>query len=186
MGDIGAETDRTSAHLLSRGQPDTRPVQRVICSQCGARAWLSEGEAQACGDCGGPFRLMGPLEGIVDRLFAPPDQHVAEFYPRHLKLVELMWTANGRGRATYEALALRKVSYTQFVTRATEIVIRGLSEGWIEARIPAAPTMDDSAYEIRFVDPNRWADELVDAFADRLPDETPPVRVDVEGDPDVV
>jgi hypothetical protein len=126
---------------------------------------------------------MALLEGLVDRLFAPPAQHVSEFYPRHLKLIELMWTAEGRGRETYEAMSLEKVSYTQFVTRATQVVIRGLAEGWIEADIPAAPT-DDAVYHIRFVDPERWADELTAAFATRLPHDEQ-VSTDVEGDPDL-
>jgi hypothetical protein len=127
---------------------------------------------------------MALLEGLVDRWFAPPTQHVSEFYPRHLKLIELMWTARGRGRETYDALGLEKVSYTQFVTRATRVVVKGLAEGWIEARLPAAPVEDDLAYDIRFVDPDRWADELTTAFASNLPyDEQ--VRVDVEGDPDL-
>jgi hypothetical protein len=126
---------------------------------------------------------MAFLEGLVDRWFAPPAQHVSELYPRHLKLIELMWTAEGRGRETYEALGLERVSYTQFVTRATQVVVRGLAEGWIEADVPTAPTADDSAYRIRFVDPERWADELTAAFAANMPyDEQ--VRTDVEGDPD--
>ena len=107
---------------------------------------------------------MALLEGLVDRWLAPPPQHVSEFYPRHLKLVELMWTAEGRGRETYEALALERVSYTPFVARATPIVVRGLAEGWIEIDIPAAPSTDDSQYHVRFVDPERWADELTTEF----------------------
>ena len=112
---------------------------------------------------------MALLEGLVDRFFGPPAQHVSEFYPRHLKLIELMWTADGRGREMYEAMALSKVSYAQFVARATQIVVRGLVEGWIEADIPAAPAADDSLYRIRFVDPERWAEELTAAFAGNLP-----------------
>ncbi|HYY89795.1 MAG TPA: hypothetical protein VFA49_13430 [Chloroflexota bacterium] len=126
---------------------------------------------------------MAPLEGLVDRWFAPPAQRVSEVYPRHLKLIELMWTARGRGRETYEALGLDRVSYTQFVVRATPVVLRGLAEGWIEAVIPAAPTEDDSAYQIRFVDPERWADELTAVFADKLPAEER--LTTVEGDPDL-
>jgi hypothetical protein len=45
---------------------------------------------RTCVECGGPYRPMALLEGLVDRLFAPPAQHVSEFYPRHLKLIELM------------------------------------------------------------------------------------------------
>jgi hypothetical protein len=127
---------------------------------------------------------MALLEGLVDRWFAPPDQSVSEFYPRHLKLIELMWTAEGRGRAMYEALALERVSYSQFLTRATQLVVRGLEEGWIEADIPAAPSTNARAYGIRFVDAERWADELTAAFSMNAP--LPDGRTtEVEGDPDL-
>ena len=159
-------------------------ARRAICDRCGARGWLEPGQARTCIECGGPYRQMALLEGIVDRFFAPPAQHVSEFYPRHLKLIELMWTANGRGRETYDALGLTKVSYTQFVTRATQIVVRGLAEGWIEADIPAAPADTDEAYRIRFVDPERWAEALLAAFDVPLSYEDQ-VRTDVEGDPDL-
>ena len=158
--------------------------KRAICDGCGARSWLAPGEQRTCIECGGAVRPMALLEGIVDRWFAPPTQRVSEFYPRHLKLIELMWTAEGRGRATYEALALDRVSYTQFVTRATEVVVRGLGEGWIVADLPAAPLDDDAAYAIRFVDADRWADELTHAFGvgESYDDQ---VRSNVEGDPDL-
>ena len=167
--------------------PDSGPpigARRAICDRCGARGWLDPGEERVCAECGGAYRPMAFLEGLVDRWFAPPPQHVSEFYPRHLKLIELMWTANGFGRQTYEALALEKVSYTAFVTRATQVVLVGLAEGWIEAVLPAAPTDEDDAYRIHFRDPDRWADALTAAF--EIPvtyDEQ--VRTDVEGDPDL-
>ena len=157
-------------------------ARRAICDRCGARGWLEPGELRVCAECGGPYRQMALLEGIVDRWFAPPAQHVSEFYPRHLKLIELMWTAEGRGRETYEALAPEKVSYTQFVTRATQVVVRGMAEGWIQVDLPVAPTADDSQYRVRFVDAERWADELTAAFAVDLPADA---RSEVEGDPDL-
>ena len=137
-----------------------------------------------CAECGGPYRPMALLEGLVDRWFAPPAQHISELYPRHLKLIELMWTAEGRGREMYAALGLERVSYPQFVRRATELVVRGLAEGWIEADLPAAPTPDDKAYRIRFVDADRWADELTAAFDTDLPDNLP-LGSQVEGDADL-
>lgn len=162
----------------------TPQARRAICDRCGARGWLEPAEERTCAECGGPYRRMALLEGLVDRLFAPPAQHVSEFYPRHVKLIELMWTAGGRGRETYEALNLEKVSYTQFVTRATQVVIAGLAEGWIQVDIPAAPTTEDEAYRVRFMDPERWAEALLEAFGVPLPyDEQ--VRTDVEGDPDL-
>lgn len=144
-------------------------LYRVICSQCGARSWLRDGETGVCTDCGGAYRPMGPLEGLVDRWFAPPAQHTSEFYPRHRKLVELMWTSQGRGRDTYNALKPPRVSYGQFVNHATDIVLRGLAEGWIVAELPVAPVPNDHAYSLRFVDPDRWADELAAAFFGQLP-----------------
>jgi hypothetical protein len=139
-------------------------ARRAICDRCGARGSLEPDEMRTCAECGGVYRPMALLEGLVDRWLAPAPQHVSEFYPRHLKLIELMWTAEGRGLETYEALALERVSYSQFVTRATQIVVRGLAEGWIEVDIPPAPTTDDTTYHMRFVDPERWADELTVAF----------------------
>lgn len=161
-----------------------RNVRRAICDQCGARGELAPGEVRVCAECGGRYRPMALLEGLVDRWLAPSPQHVSEFYPRHLKLIELMWTANGFGRETWAALSLQKVSYTQFVTRATHVVVRGLAEGWIEVDIPAAPTDDDDAYRVRFVDPERWADALTAAFEAPLTHHEQ-VRSDVEGDPDL-
>ena len=75
-----------------------------------------------------------------------------------------MWTADGRGREMYEALALEKVSYSQFVRRATGLIERGLAEGWIVARFPPAPTPVDEEYQLTFLDPDRWADELTAHF----------------------
>ena len=161
------------------------PPRRVICANCGARSWLRPGEQRRCSACGGEYRSMAPLESLVDRWFAPADSGVSELYPRHLKLIELMWTSEGRGREMYEALGLDRVSYARFVPRATQVVVRGLREGWIVADLPAAPTEDDSVYSIRFLDPERWADELAAAFEDpkqtQAADET---RLDIEGDPD--
>lgn len=152
--------------------------RRVICERCGARAWLGAREEAACADCGGSFRSMAFLEGLVDRWFAPADQRVSELYPRHLKLIELLWTGQGRGRDTYEALAPEKVSYSQFVPRATQVVLKGLREGWIAVSIPPAPTFDDTAYTITFLEPDRWADELARAF------EPPAARQELRGRPD--
>lgn len=156
--------------LASSDTPqDPRPrAQRAICDGCGARGSIEPGEHRICSECGGAYRPMALLEGLVDRWLAPVPQHVSELYPRHLKLIELLWTADGRGREMYAALAPQKVSYGQFVTRATQIVVRGLAEGWIEVVIPAAPTDDDTAYHLRFIDPERWADALTAAFGSSI------------------
>ena len=186
-GSATASEGDAERRVSRAGPPAIGPspsARRAICNVCGARSWLEPGETRRCSECGGPYRRMALLEGLVDRFFAPPAQHVSEFYPRHLKLIELIWTADGRGRETYEALALEKVSYTQFVRRATQVIVRGLAEGWIEVDLPAAPTMDDATYRMRFVDPERWADELTATFGIGTSDEDQ-IQTEIAGDPDL-
>lgn len=149
--------------------------RRMICGGCGARVWHAPDDDRPCAECGASFRTMGLLEGFVDRWFAPAPQQAALFYARHRKLIELMWTADGRGQETYEALGLHKVSYGQFVRRATDLIERGLAEGWIEARLPHAPSANDQDYAIHFSDPDRWADELTTLFLGQPQAASPPM-----------
>lgn len=136
------------------------PPIRVICAQCGQRFWLGDGQAPVCDECRGELRRMGPFESFVDRWFAPPEGHDSLMHRRHLQLVELLWTADGRGRAFYEIVNPKRVSYSSFVKRVTPVVCRGLDEGWIEAGLPRAPVPDDAAYSLRIKDPDRFADEI--------------------------
>jgi hypothetical protein len=136
------------------------PPLRVICSGCGQRSWLQDGEAPVCEECAGELRQMGPFEAFVDRWFAPPDMRASDMYRRHLQLVELLWTADGRGREFYEIVNPKRVSYSSFVKRVNALVCRGLEEGWIEANLPRAPIADDRAYGITIKDPDRFVDEM--------------------------
>lgn len=136
------------------------PTLRVICDNCGQRYWLEEGRPPVCEECQGGLRKMGPFEAFVDRWFAPPDMRDSGMYRRHLQLVELLWTADGRGREFYEIVGPKKVSYSSFVKRVTPLVCRGLDEGWIEAGLPRAPIPDDAAYGLKITDPDRFAEEM--------------------------
>ena len=55
--------------------------------------------------------------------------------------------------------------YSKFTKRVTEIVCQGVEEGWIEIRLPPAPTPDDSAYGVIFKDPDRFAAAVTEAFS---------------------
>lgn len=147
--------------------PPLGPPLRVICAYCGQRAWLDVGESRACDECGGQLRQMGLFEGFVERWFAPGDMHDSLMHRRHLQLVELLWTADGRGREYYEIVNPRKVSYAQFVRRVTAVVCRGLDEGWIELQLPRAPIPDDAAYGMTIKEPERFVDEIGRVFGPR-------------------
>lgn len=133
---------------------------RVICANCGQRSWLGTADAPTCPECRGDLRQMGPFEAFVDRWFAPPDMLDSNMHRRHLQLVELLWTADNRGREWYEIVSPKKVSYSSFVKRVNALVCRGLQEGWIVSHIPIAPVPDDAAYSLTVADPDRFVDEM--------------------------
>ena len=148
---------------------------RIICDACGLRLWPEQVAGSACPECGGALRPMARLEALVDRWFAPLPQVASALHRRHLQLVELMWTADGRGHEFYDLVRPKGVSYDRFVDRVNEIVCKGLAEGWISAEIPPAPVPDDRAYQIHFARPDRFADEVMTAFTQpgAAPDKEP-------------
>jgi hypothetical protein len=131
---------------------------RLVCSACGAREVVVAVFQAVCSQCGGELRKPGGLERLVDALLAPTG-HVSPAYHRHLQLVQEMWTADGRDQELYAALRPR-MSLSKFTSHVTELVIRGIEEGWIELHLPLTPINDDDAYWIEFRDPDRFAEEL--------------------------
>jgi hypothetical protein len=140
--------------------------ERLICNACGFRVWLEPGDERVCRECGGPLRHFGPLEGLVDRFFAPPDQVDSQLYRRHVQMVEALWTRENRGREYYEILRPR-MSYSRFERVVTELVCRGLEEGWAELHMPRAPVPDDDAYALVFPEPDRFVSEMTRLFERR-------------------
>ncbi|HEY8477131.1 MAG TPA: hypothetical protein VIN09_09740 [Chloroflexota bacterium] len=134
---------------------------RLICTLCGRRLWGDGGSP--CPECGGPLRPMGRLEGLVDRWFGPPDEAESDLHRRHLQLIELLWSADGRGLEYYNIVRPR-VSFGRFVHQVTELVCRGIEEGWIDVQMPRAPSRNRRDYQIRFLDPERFVDEMVRLF----------------------
>jgi hypothetical protein len=138
---------------------------RLVCGACGARELIVAGEKAACSQCGGTLRKPGPLERIVDGLLAPTGR-VAPAYHRHLQLVQELWTADARDQELYATLR-PKMSLSKFSSLVTELVVRGIEEGWIELHLPVAPVNDETAYWIEFHDPDRFADEIALMFPPR-------------------
>ena len=106
---------------------------------------------------------MTRFEGFLDRWFAPSETQESEFYWRHRRLMETLWSADGRGQEYYNILR-PPVSYSRFTQRVTDIVCQGILEGWVEVRLPSVPTTDDAAYGLVFKDPDRFATAVTEAF----------------------
>jgi hypothetical protein len=83
-----------------------------------------------------------------------------------LQIVQELWTADGRDQELYATLRPR-MSLSKFTSHVTDLVVRGIEEGWIELHLPVAPVNDDAAYWIEFRDPDRFADEIALMFPQR-------------------
>ena len=141
-------------------------LERLICNECGQRFWIRPDQERRCGECGGPLRHFGPLEGLVDRFFAPPDHVDSQLHHRHVQLVELLWTRDDRAREYYDILKPR-MTFSRFTKLVTQLVCRGLAEGWIETALPRAPVPDDRAYDLIFHDRDRFVREMTRLFEPR-------------------
>jgi hypothetical protein len=81
----------------------------------------------------------------------------------------MIWTRNGRGEQYFRVLE-PDLTYGKFENRVTDLVCRGLEEGWIELRLPKAPSIDEADYGIDFHDEERFVQEMHDMVeANRKP-----------------
>src|SRR5438874_4560367 len=157
---------RSTAPRSPRGETrldeDAETRIRRVCTGCGKRSTGASG-AGTCAVCGAPLRPMSGWESFVDRWFGPSEAFESEFYHRHRKLLELLWTSDGRGQEYYNILR-PTAPYSRFISRVTDIVIQGIQDGWIEVQLPLVPTTDDSAYGVLIKDPDRFAAAVTEAF----------------------
>ena len=143
-----------------------REPTRLICTGCGARTDFLAGNPEICVHCGGALRKPGQLDRLVDGLLAAPSGYVSPAFHRHLQLVQELWTENGRDQELYATLR-PKMSLSKFTGLVTDLVCRGLEEGWIVLHLPPSPSNNDGAYRIEFRDSNRFIDELGAMFPHR-------------------
>jgi hypothetical protein len=115
---------------------------------------------------------MKRLNAIV-RGFMSQELVSSDLMTKHRQLVRLIWTRNGMGEKYYRVLA-PEVPYNRFEAMVTDMLCRGSSEGWVKVVLPPAPTTDENAYRLEFVDEERFVAEL-DALAEstRKPITTP-------------
>jgi hypothetical protein len=78
---------------------------------------------------------------------------------RHRQLIRLIWTRNGMGERYFRVLA-PDMPYNRFEARVTGLLARGAEEGWVRFVLPPAPSPDESAYRLEFLDEERFIREL--------------------------
>jgi hypothetical protein len=128
------------------------------CAAC--RRSYSHGDAPlgACPVCGAPTREMSRFAAIARGLMAN-ELTGSDLETKHRQLLRLIWTRNGMGERYYKVLA-PDMPYPKFEARVTGLLARGAEEGWVRFVFPPAPTADDTAYRVEFLDEERFVREL--------------------------
>lgn len=111
-----------------------------------------------CPVCQGPMNPTGKMNAILRGLMAN-ELVASDIRTKHRQLVRLIWTYNGKGEQYYRVLT-PDMPYNRFEARVTDLLCRGAVEGWVRFVIPAAPTGDESAYRLEFIDEERFVTEL--------------------------
>ena len=71
------------------------------------------------------------------------------------------------GQRYFEICQPGGVYYSRFVRRVTELICRGIEEGWIGLTLPEQPLGPDPRYAIEYRDPERFVRELQALFPDK-------------------
>ena len=128
------------------------------CQNCRRSFAHADAPEGACPVCSAPTREMGRFAAIA-RGFMANELTTSPLETRHRQLLRLIWTRNGMGERYYGVLA-PNMPYNRFEAKVTELLARGAEEGWVRFVFPPAPTADESAYRLEFVDEERFVREL--------------------------
>lgn len=111
---------------------------------------------------------MGKMSALLRGIMAT-EMVASDLRSKHRQLVRMIWTRNGRGEQYFRVLE-PDMTYSKFESRITELVCRGLEEGWIDMTLPRAPSVDEGDYGISFLDEERFVQEMQDIVdANRKP-----------------
>ena len=142
---------------MKQQQPDPRKTY-LWCDTCRRSYRHEEAIGGLCPVCGNEMRQMGKFSAILRGLMSN-ELAASPFETKHRQLVRLIWTHNGMGEQYYRVLA-PDMSYNRFEARVTALLEEGARAGWVRFVFPDAPTADESAYRLEFVDENRFIEEL--------------------------
>jgi hypothetical protein len=135
------------------------------CDACKRSFRHADAPEDACPICGHPMRATGKMTAILRGLMA--NELVAgDLRTKHRQLVRLIWTRNGMGEQYYRVLT-PDMPYNRFEAKVTDLLCRGATEGWVSFVLPPAPSADESAYRLEFIDEDRFVAELEQLARDK-------------------
>jgi hypothetical protein len=128
------------------------------CAACRRSFSHNDAPEGCCPVCGGPTREMSRLAAIARGIMAN-ELSASPLETKHRQMIRLIWTRNGMGEQYYRVLA-PDMPYNRFEAQVTKLLERGAAEGWVHFIFPSAPTSDEAAYKLEFVDEERFIREL--------------------------
>src|SRR3954470_14847681 len=128
------------------------------CGHCRRSFAPADAPDSTCPVCSMPMREMSRFAAIA-RGFMANELTASDLETKHKQLIRLIWNRNGMGERYYRVLA-PDMPYNRFEARVTALLMRGAEEGWVRFILPAAPTSDESAYRMEFLDEERFIAEL--------------------------
>jgi hypothetical protein len=128
------------------------------CDACRRSFAHADAPEASCPICGSAMRPMGKMKALLRGIMAT-EMVASDLRSKHRQLVRMIWTRNGRGEQYFRVLE-PDLTYSKFETRVTDLVCRGLEEGWIEIKLPHAPSIEESDYGIVFHDEERFVEEM--------------------------
>ncbi|CAN5694590.1 hypothetical protein BH23CHL5_BH23CHL5_26260 [soil metagenome] len=138
------------------------------CDACRRSFAHADAPLSTCPICSGETRSMGKMSALLRGIMAT-EMVASDLRSKHRQLVRMIWTRNGRGEQYFRVLE-PDMTYSKFESRITELVCRGLEEGWIDMTLPRAPSVDEGDYGISFLDEERFVQEMQDIVdANRKP-----------------
>lgn len=115
------------------------------------------GTVLSCPRCGERLNRIAQLDQLLDQWFYPRRWRADLHQPNPFYLLEKLWTANGQGEMLYQGIAPAHTNYDIFRHLVTRLVAQGVDEGWVELEFPDDPLEENPVYQLKFSDPDRFA-----------------------------
>jgi hypothetical protein len=135
--------------------PDNARTNSYLwCDTCRRSFSHSDAPKSVCPMCGNEMRPTSKVNAILRGLMAN-EMSPSPIVSKHRQIVKLIWTRNGMGEQYYRVLA-PDMSYSKFESAMTKLLCKGADDGWVSFVIPAAPKDDESQYQMKVLDENRF------------------------------
>ena len=136
------------------------------CPRCERTSLAADlGAGTTCPRCGAETERISWLTAAL-RKVGQGTGNRSDIQQRHLQLIQAIWTADGMGQRYFEICQPGSMYYSRFVRRVTELICRGIEEGWIGLTLPANPLAPGARYALEHRDPERFVRELQALFPD--------------------